>query len=79
MNNDYFYAMPQTLDTDEYVEYHAELITTGVCVLRDQTIAGQMTVDEFFTQYEGLKAQGLQEVIDAGTAAYAVLSGASAE
>jgi putative aldouronate transport system substrate-binding protein len=79
VNNDYFYAMPQTLDTDEYVEYHAELITTGVCVLRDQTIAGQMTVDEFFTQYEGLKAQGLQEVIDAGTAAYAVLSGASAE
>ena len=67
VNNDYFYAMPQTLDTEAYVEYRAELITTGVCVLRDQTIAGQMTVDDFFTQYESLKAQGLQEVIDAGT------------
>ena len=79
VNNDYFYAMPQTLDTEAYVEYRAELITTGVCVLRDQTIAGQMTVDDFFTQYESLKAQGLQEVIDAGTEAYALLSGSTAE
>ena len=66
VNNDYFYAMPQTLDTEAYVEYRAELITTGVCVLRDQTIAGQMTVDDFFTQYESLKAQGLQEVAHSG-------------
>ena len=55
------------------------MVTTGVCVLRDQTIAGQMTVDDFFTQYESLKAQGLQEVIDAGTEAYALLSGSTAE
>ena len=54
-------------------------VTTGVCVLRDQTIAGQMTVDDFFAQYESLKAQGLQEVIDAGTEAYARLSGSTAE
>ncbi len=73
-NEGYFYAMPQTLETDEYVEYHAELITTGVCVLRDQTVTGQLTVDEFFEKYEELKAQGLQELIDAGTAAYALLS-----
>ena len=79
VNNDYFYAMPQTLDTEAYVEYRAELITTGVCVLRDQTIAGQMTVDDFFTQYESLKAQGLQEVIDAGAESYALLSGSTAE
>lgn len=79
VNNDHFYSMPQTLSTDAYVEFRAELITTGVCVLRDQTIAGQMTVDDFFTQYEALKAQGLQEVIDAGTEAYALLSGAAAE
>lgn len=79
VNNDHFYSMPQTLSTDAYVEFRAELITTGVCVLRDQTIAGQLTVDDFFTQYEALKAQGLQEVIDAGTEAYALLSGAAAE
>lgn len=75
VNTGKFYAMPQTLATDEYTEYRAELITTGVCVLRDQCVAGQISVDEFFEKYEGLKAQGLQEVIDAGTAAYAKLVG----
>ena len=75
VNNGHFYAMPQTLETEAYVEYRAELITTGVCVLRDQAVAGQLTVDEFFTKYEALKAQGLQDVIDEGAAAYALLSG----
>lgn len=75
VNNGHFYALPQTLETDAYVEFRAELITTGVCVLRDQAVAGQLTVDEFFTQYESLKAQGLQEVLDAGAEAYALLSG----
>ncbi len=76
VNNGHFYPLPQTLETDAYVEFRAELITTGVCVLRDQAVAGQLTVDEFFTQYESLKAQGLQEVLDAGAEAYALLSGA---
>lgn len=75
VNDGHFYAMPQTLETEAYVEYRAELITTGVCVLRDQAVAGQLTVDEFFTKYEALKAQGLQDVIDEGAAAYALLSG----
>ncbi len=75
VNNGYYYPMPQTMETDAYVEYRAELITTGVCTLRDQTIAGQMTMDEFSAKYESLKAQGLQEIIDEGTAAYALISG----
>lgn len=76
VNNGHFYPLPQTLETDAYVEFRAELITTGACVLRDQTVAGQLSVDEFFAQYETLKAQGLQEVLDAGAEAYALLSGA---
>ena len=75
VNKGFYYPMPQTLETDAYVEYRAEMITTGVCTLRDQTIAGQMSVDDFFTKYENLKTQGLQDVIDQGTAAYALLSG----
>ena len=75
VNDGHYYAMPQTLETEEYVEYRAELITTGVCVLRDQAVAGQLSVDEFFAKYEQLKAQGLRDVIDAGAAAYALLSG----
>lgn len=77
VNDGYFYAMPQTLETEAYVEYSAETLfgAGGVCMLRDQTIAGQMTVEEFSAKYEALKARGLQEIIDQGTEAYALMSG----
>ncbi len=72
-NKGKYYAMPQTLETEAYVEYAGELIKGGggICNLRDQCIAGQMTVDEFFAKYEELKTRGLQDVIDEGAAAYA--------
>ena len=44
-------------------------------MLRDQAIAGRITVDEFFEKYEALKPMGLQEIIDQGTAAYNKLLG----
>ncbi len=75
INNGKYYSMPQTIATEEYTEYRAELIQTGVCTLRDQCIAGQISVDDFFASYKTLKDRGLQEVIDAGSAAYALLSG----
>lgn len=77
VNNDYFYAMPQTLETEAYAEFRGELITGagGVCVLRDQCIAGQITVEEFAAKYQQLKDMGLQQVIDQGTAAYATIMG----
>lgn len=77
VNNDYFYPMPQTLETEAYTEYRGELITgaAGVCVLRDQCIAGQITVDEFKEKYEALKDMGLQDVIDQGAEAYAKIMG----
>lgn len=74
INNPYFYSLPPVLDTEAYVEYHADLIKSGVCVLRDQCIAGQITVDEFFAAYEELKEEGLQEVIDQGNEAYQILA-----
>lgn len=74
INEPYFYSLPPTLDTEEYVEYHSELIKSGVCVLRDQCIAGQITVEEFFEGYAELKEEGLQEVIEAGQAAYAIIA-----
>lgn len=75
VNDGYFYAMPQTLVTEAYTEYAGEVIRTGVSVIRDQAIAGQITIEEFFKQYEALKPMGLQAIIDEGTAAYAKLSG----
>ncbi len=74
INEPYFYSLPPVLDTEAYVEYHGELIKNGVCVLRDQCIAGQISVDEFFEKYQELKDEGLQEVIDQGAAAYAVIA-----
>jgi putative aldouronate transport system substrate-binding protein len=75
VNVGYYYPMPKTIETEAYVEFRAEMLTTGVSVLRDQCIAGQITVDEFFAKYEELKPLGLQDIIDQGAAAYALLSG----
>lgn len=75
INNGYYYAMPPTLETEAYVEYRPELITGGVCVLRDRAIAGQLTVEQFVSEYEVLKGRGLQDVLDQGAASYAMLVG----
>ena len=75
VNKGHYYAMPPTLETSAYTEYRGELIigSTGICTLRDQCVAGQLSVDDFFAKYEELKARGLQEVIDEGNEAYQVI------
>ena len=75
VNDGKYYSMPPTLETEAYVEYRAELITSGVCALRDQCVAGQLSVDDFFAKYEELKGRGLQDIIDQGTEAYALIVG----
>ena len=70
-----YYSMPPTLETESYVEYRAELITSGVCALRDQCVAGQLSVDDFFAKYEELKGRGLQDILDEGAEAYALIVG----
>ena len=69
------YAMdfPAVLTTDAYTEYYVDL-GEQVKSLQANAIAGNITVDEFFAQYEQLKAQGLQEVIDQGAAAYEAMN-----
>ena len=64
VNNGYFYAPPKTYETPAYTQYRSSLITEGVCKLRDRAIKGEISVDEFFAEYELLKQQGLQSVID---------------
>ena len=77
VNKGCYYAMPPTLETEAYTDNRSELIigSTGVCALRDQTIAGQLTVDEFFAKYEELKKRGLEDVIEEGAEAYAQIVG----
>ena len=64
VNDDYFYTQPVTIETKAYVKYRSNLITSGVCPLRNQAIRGEITIDEFREQYEQLKKEGLDEVIE---------------
>lgn len=75
-NKGKYYIMPSTYTTEAYLEYAGELIAGGggICGLRDQCVAGQLSVDEFFAKYEELKARGLQDVIDQGGEAYATVT-----
>lgn len=70
VNNGFFYPLPQTYETPAYTQYRSALITEGVCRLRNRAIKGEITVDEFFAEYDSLRQRGLQKVIDeAGEAA----------
>ena len=77
VNKGHYYAMPPTLETEAYAEYRGELIigSTGICTARDQAIAGQLSVDDFFAKYEELKGEGLSDVIEQGAEAYATIVG----
>ena len=63
VNDDYFYTQPVTFETNAYVKYRSNLITAGICPLRDQVIRGEITVEEFAQKYKELKEQGLNKVI----------------
>lgn len=70
VNDGFFYTEPVTLETNAYVKYRSNLITAGVCKLRNQAIKGEITVNEFRTQYEELKEKGLNAVIEEAAEAY---------
>lgn len=68
--NDYYGAAPVvTFTGSAYVEYYADL-SAQVKSLEAQAIAGNITVDDFFTRYEALKGEGLQAIIDEAAASY---------
>lgn len=64
VNDRYFYTQPVTFETNAYVKYRSSLITAGVCPLRDKTIRGEITVEDFFEEYMKLKEKGLNQVIE---------------
>ena len=63
VNDYFFYTQPVTFETDAYVKYRSNLITAGICPLRDQAIRGEITLDEFWEKYEQFKDRGLKDVI----------------
>ncbi|HQO56425.1 MAG TPA: extracellular solute-binding protein [Clostridia bacterium] len=61
MYGDYFYNIPPVLQTAAYAEYATDLLPK--CEeLRAKCVTGEITVDEFFAQYEALKPLGLDEM-----------------
>ncbi|MGN0715256.1 MAG: extracellular solute-binding protein [Anaerovoracaceae bacterium] len=79
VNNAFYYAQPLTIETKSYVKYRPSLITGGVCKLRDRAIRGEITLDEFWSGYEALKEEGLNEVIEDGTAYYSKMMSGGTE
>lgn len=68
LNEPYYYVSPVSIKTDASVEY-SELITEQKA-LRDKYIAGQISKEEYKSEYEKLKEQGLNEVIAQADEAY---------
>ncbi len=77
VNNDYFYVQPVTIETPCYVKYRTSLITDGVCKLRDKAIRGEITVSEFFAEYNKLKSKGISEIIESGKTYYEKIASGS--
>ena len=69
--NDHYGVAPVVAFTGgpAYVEYFTDL-SGQVKALEAQAIAGSISIDDFFAQYEVLKTKGLQEIIDEAAASY---------
>ena len=74
LNEPYFaYAPQQLIGTEAYADYGADLVP-AVRELQAKTITGKLSVDDFFTQYEALKPQGLNAILEETVAAWAIIN-----
>ena len=63
MNEPYFYDLVPLFNTASYVEYGAEL-TSKLTSIFARTVVGELTVDQFYAEYDNIKAEGWQDIID---------------
>ena len=68
-NEPYFYAKVPIFTTESYIENGAEL-TGKLTSAFAQCVVGEISVDDFFIQYEAIKAAGWQDIIDEQIEAY---------
>ncbi|MBR2287617.1 MAG: extracellular solute-binding protein [Clostridia bacterium] len=68
-NEPYFYKVIPLFDTESYIENGAEF-TSKLTSIFAQCVVGEISVDDFFAQYETLKKQGWQDIIDEQIEAY---------
>ncbi len=64
-----YYDVPPVLTTEAYMEHQANILPKIETMLA-QCVTGQISIDEFYTQYEALKPIGLQEILDDAKAAW---------
>ena len=69
LNEPYFYDLVPMFDTESYIEYGADF-TSKLTSIFAQCVVGELTIDEFYSQYEDIKAEGWQDIIDEQVAAY---------
>ncbi|MGI6671944.1 MAG: extracellular solute-binding protein [Christensenellales bacterium] len=69
LNQPYFYNLVPLFDTETYIEYGAEFKSKLTSIFA-QCVVGELTVDDFYTRYEAIKAEGWQDIIDEQIAAY---------
>lgn len=72
MNEPYFYSVVPMFNTASYVEYGAEL-TSKLTSIFARTVVGELSVDQFYAEYDNIKNEGWQDVIDEQIAAYTKL------
>lgn len=68
INDPYYYSEPAILQTESYIE-HFDLREQQVS-LRDRYIMGQISKEEYQSQYQALKDAGLAQVIEDAKEAY---------
>lgn len=72
LNDPYFVTAAPTLQTKAFIE-NANTLLAEAAQLQAQCVAGLISIDEFYAQYEALKTNGLLDVINEGKEAYAAM------
>ena len=70
VGEEYFFTPLPVLNTEAYTEKQAQIFPNLESLVA-QCVTGEITVDEFYNQYEKLKPIGLQDILDQGNEAMA--------
>lgn len=69
VGEEYFFTPLPVLNTEAYTEKQAQIFPNLESLVA-QCVTGDITVDEFYNQYEKLKPIGLQDILDQGNEAW---------
>lgn len=73
LNEPYFHTAAPLLETELYIEYGADY-TPKLTSIFARCVVGELTVEQFFEEYEKIKTDGWQEIIDEQIAAYEMMT-----